>query len=87
MPRSPATETHTSSRNGLATSPTTTTQYYYSYYYHHDYAIDTSSVATTELNALIDEHLAWQDNDDDARRPTSRGTLLVDWDGSGSTLR
>ncbi|KAJ6285473.1 hypothetical protein J3E71DRAFT_337584 [Bipolaris maydis] len=34
----------------------------------------------SDLRSLIDQHLAWQD---DAIRPGTRGTLLVDWDGSG----
>jgi hypothetical protein len=38
---------------------------------------------TAELKELIDAHLAWQDGN---RRPNSRGTLFVDWDGSGRPL-
>lgn len=39
-----------------------------------------SSGPTRELNALIDAHLEWQEG---RTRPASRGTLFVDWDGSG----
>ncbi|XP_014562033.1 hypothetical protein COCVIDRAFT_11432 [Bipolaris victoriae FI3] len=38
---------------------------------------------SSDLKSLIDEHIAWQDN---AIRPGTRGTLLVDWDGSGEPL-
>ncbi|EUC41871.1 hypothetical protein COCMIDRAFT_29407 [Bipolaris oryzae ATCC 44560] len=38
---------------------------------------------SSDLKSLIDQHMAWQDN---AIRPGTRGTLLVDWDGDGEPL-
>ncbi|RAR13910.1 hypothetical protein DDE83_002640 [Stemphylium lycopersici] len=37
------------------------------------------------LNALIDEHLTWQESTC-RERPTSRGTMFVDWDGDGEVV-
>lgn len=47
-------------------------------------ALNLNDNTTTELNAMIDAHLAWQE--DIVERPTSKGTLLVDWDGSGDPV-
>lgn len=38
---------------------------------------------SSDLKALIEQHMEWQD---DALRPNTRGTLLVDWDGNGEPL-
>jgi hypothetical protein len=38
---------------------------------------------TAELMAMVDEHLAWTTQ---AVRPTSQGTMIVDWDGTGQPI-
>ncbi|KAF1848925.1 uncharacterized protein K460DRAFT_353853 [Cucurbitaria berberidis CBS 394.84] len=39
---------------------------------------------TRDLYGMIDEHLAWQMDQSERERPTSSGTMFVDWDGSAS---
>lgn len=38
---------------------------------------------TQDLYNMIDEHLAWQVDQTEQQRPTSSGTIIVDWDGYG----
>ncbi|KAJ4372988.1 hypothetical protein N0V83_003279 [Neocucurbitaria cava] len=46
------------------------------------YAPDRRQGMTRDLYSLIDEHLAWQLDRTEHQRPTSSGTMFLDWDGS-----
>ena len=38
---------------------------------------------TAKLMAMVDDHIAWTAQ---TKRPTSKGTMIVDWDGSGEPV-